>query len=433
MLRFKAFYKIQTFAQQRQLEFEVLFYHLMLALCFTLSLKLVLTYIVLVPLFFAYILRHIARAATTPATSTLPLALPPLHELNLLLLFVVIVGVESLYGFNPSRSFSKLSPLLSSSLLILVARDFCLTYSAKPLVMAIVFGQIVASAYTIASKMILGVTPELFLGDVTQSGQIAIILPLGLGYLGHGLLRNNKQILQLAASSVCFALSALLHTWTSIPLAIVGYMFSRTSGRSCSLSFSILTGALLTNLKRGPWLGVSVSIFILLVRFRPKLILPLTLGVVSLILLVPPIRSRLQEGQNDFFIAGGRSAMWQLASELTLTFPLGIGYGNSKDLRQFSDEIPQGHRHFHNNILNILVETGWMGLAVFIVWLVALLSSLKSKNIVAFSGALAVLSNQLAGILEYNFGDTDIRILLFIVTGIMAASSCNRRMLVATP
>jgi O-antigen ligase len=129
---------------------------------------------------------------------------------------------------------------------------------------------------------------------------------------------------------------------------------------------------------------------------------------------IPQIRNRILEGRRDFNIAGGRKIMWQIGKELTQQYPMGIGFGNSRELRSFSYEIPPQHRHFHNNFLNIAVETGWPGILIFITWIGIILRNIGSLN----GLPLALLSNQMAGLVEYNFGDSEILMILFICLGI---------------
>ena len=136
-----------------------------------------------------------------------------------------------------------------------------------------------------------------------------------------------------------------------------------------TLVVPFLASALLVNLKRGPWAGALVGGLALLFFVSRKNMVRFLIVVGIAFFALQPIRTRLANSYNDFFIAGGRSVIWDIGVDLSARFPLGIGFGNSEILRAYSDEIPPELRHFHNNLLNILVECGWLGVMAFLYWL----------------------------------------------------------------
>ena len=118
--------------------------------------------------------------------------------------------------------------------------------------------------------------------------------------------------------------------------------------------------------------------------------------------------------------------MWQIGGELSARYPLGIGFDNSPFLREFTSEVPANLEHFHNTFLNVLVETGWLGFAIFLYWIFLFLRAgftCRSKSevgdIVARSIAVGGVALFIAGIVEYNFGDSEITILLFLLLGVL--------------
>jgi O-antigen ligase len=127
-------------------------------------------------------------------------------------------------------------------------------------------------------------------------------------------------------------------------------------------------------------------------------------------------------------IEGGRSTIWRIGAELLSEYPLGIGYHNSGVLREFTPEIPSELKHFHNNLLNIATETGWLGVAIFL-WLLfaAVTASFRNRReplFVAFGAAL--ISWQVAGLVEYNFGDSEVTIMVWIILGMLLGREIER-------
>ena len=391
--------------------FELAFFGLTLLVTFLISFKLLLTYVAIVPLLLLYIIRNCAHHTSFNSILT-SFKKTKSDEISWMLFFIAVVATESIFGFSPARSFSKLSSLCITTTLIFISRDFSRTYSSSLLVKTLIAGQVITALYSSSSKALVGYTPEIFLGDVTHSGQLAIVIPLFLGYFSKSIVRSNGLLIATfigitLLSFACFA--------QSVPIFLVA-----TFGLYCHprirnvANISILTTCLCTNLKRGPWLGVGSVVLYLLFRWRPKLTLPSLFLIIALAMSIPQIRNRILEGQRDFSIAGGRKIMWQIGGELSMQYPMGIGYGNSRELRSFSYEIPPQHRHFHNNLLNIAVETGWPGILIFITWIGTILRHVGSLE----GFPLAILSNQIAGLVEYNFGDSEILMILFICLGI---------------
>ena len=106
-----------------------------------------------------------------------------------------------------------------------------------------------------------------------------------------------------------------------------------------------------------------------------KYLPPALVLIACLFVTIDPLRQRLEHSSEHFFIAGGRNVIWQIGTELTRQYPLGIGFGNSAFLQKFDPQIPTELRHFHNNFLNVAVETGWLGLCAFIWWLLSIFRS----------------------------------------------------------
>ena len=142
--------------------------------------------------------------------------------------------------------------------------------------------------------------------------------------------------------------------------------------------------------------------------------------------LIEPVQQRISDSYNHFIIAGGRGEIWEIGSELLLKYPIGIGYENSPLLRSFSQQIPPELTHFHSNIINIGVELGWLGLLLYLWWAVVTCKHLFTKINSLISPGIAIcaalLSWHIAGLVEYNFGDSEVVIVAFILVGLLPHS-----------
>ena len=68
-----------------------------------------------------------------------------------------------------------------------------------------------------------------------------------------------------------------------------------------ALGVPLLTAALLVNLKRGPWVGVTIGSIVLGALYARKLLLPLLASIAILCATVPPLQARLAESSQNFF------------------------------------------------------------------------------------------------------------------------------------
>ena len=366
------------------------------------------------------------------------------------------------FGVNILHSLNGLASFAFFSFLILAVSSA--TYSSNSLnvrdvIFALVCGQSLAALHSMYDGMLDDSLPRFFLGEVTESGQLAItfFLAIGLGWylwlspavsacmtarlypllgLVNALLFTTTGF--SAALNLTPSVSLLLGITASVSIAIFIYhsIYMWRINRNLDqamlaflihLAVPLITAALCVNLKRGPWLGVLIAGITLLACTKRKLVLPIVAATVLLAALLPPVRERISLSYEHFMIHGGRYAMWEVGVELAGRFPTGIGFDNSEFMRDFSTRIPPQHDHMHNNILNILVETGWLGLVFFVWWLASILRvSMMSghtsrENALLFCCGCAILSWQVAGLVEYNFGDSEVLYVVFIVLGIMSS------------
>jgi hypothetical protein len=331
-------------------------------------------------------------------------------------------------------------------------------------------GQSIAALHTFLQSSAPEIVPRLFVGAMSESGQLALAIPVAVGLLiasrpdpsgAPTLLVTSPKLIKaycwgavhLALMLLCgfilrdstdtmlrfMAAALVLVSLTATLLWSWGYwkVSERLGGHLIIASsvLPLLLAALLLNLKRGPWVGVIIGVTIVILRFRPRIVAPLALVVLITSLSITPIRDRLLAAHDHFVIAGGRSEMWEIGYELAARYPLGIGFKNSPLLRSFSTDIPPEHKHFHNNLLNILVETGWIGISVYLWWVIHLLRSAfrnasKDRSVttdLAVAIGCGLLASQVAGLVEYNFGDSEVRYLVFLYCGALGALATAAR------
>lgn len=312
------------------------------------------------------------------------------------------------------------------------------------LIVLLALGQGVAALHTVVSAAFNSTYYMGLVGEVTEGGQLALTIPALLGVICSGSELRYQRVGSL------LALSLLLLGWGDevfgVSLQLVGlfgciYAVKKLAAgtfRFHALQFglaAVLISAFLINLKRGPWFGVFVGLVSVGLMLRPKLAVKTVVLSLLAVVGLPPVRERLFNFAADFSISGGRERMWELGVEIAQRFPLGVGLRSANFMRILDPYLPANHQHLHNNFLNVLVELGYLGLIVYLWWLIAVVgygfsfiklvksSSAKARRIGLLGVFLAasLTSSICAGVVEYNLGDADIRRIFFLVVGLLVS------------
>ena len=343
-------------------------------------------------------------------------------ELGLpILAWLVLAYLAAIAGVNPPRAFAEtakttfwmLSPFaVAASLSHKILSGEQVMARLRSYFHFLLFTQSITSFHSVISaslgtKLSLGIP-----GAVTESGQLAVLIPCILAFLF-----IEKQVSDKQQSLTSSPRSKELFIWS------VGLCF--------------LVAALIVNLKRGPWFGVFLTslIFGVLASKRTALItLCFSCAVLALAI---PVQERLAASLADFSIHGGRETMWALGVELISLYPLGLGADNAIYMRTLYPSLPSTHQHMHNNILNVTAETGLLGGCCFI-WIIFAAIQIgfriwrrnhtdthsylnRSFGFLGLGFALSVLSWQTSGLVEYNFGDGEVRLMALAVMGTLLA------------
>jgi O-antigen ligase len=254
---------------------------------------------------------------------------------------------------------------------------------------------------------------------------LAVLLAVGAVALaaahGHGTLATRLFVAALAASAFALALSRrplVRATQAALPLLVV----------------PVASWALLIAKTRSAWLGAAAGLATLaaLALLRVPRYVWAAAAVGGALLLVSPggIRSRLtlvDESSRD------RYYMWQAGIDMVLERPVfGQGPGMVEVVypRFRWPEAPNPLQpHLHNNLMQIAAERGLPGLVFFLWWVaVAFLAALREAQHAAAAGdgrgwaaagALAALTGVfLAGLFEYNLGDSEVLMLVLLLTAV---------------
>lgn len=199
----------------------------------------------------------------------------------------------------------------------------------------------------------------------------------------------------------------------------------------CMLAIQFL--GLVVNFKRGSWACalIFVVLFILLQANWKYILIPV--GLIAVLAALPSIQERAMQIKEEFRTDhGGRITMWfKITPCLIETHPWGIGYGalTSEMMKDCAPEVEPFRDHLHSNVPQVLISTGWLGLAIYLVWMGwALIDAIARLRWSARAGPtertlativlLMLLGLYSNGLIEYNFGDSEILIAYALLMGI---------------
>ncbi len=204
------------------------------------------------------------------------------------------------------------------------------------------------------------------------------------------------------------------------------------------LSSLLLFSGILWCWTRGVWLGAIGALVILGVMKGRKYLLPiiltLTVVVSSLLLSSPSFFKRVKSIGDKSKISMSRTIIWRSTVKMIRDYPItGVGPGCysmvQEDYRLTEREKKASSCHAHNNLLQEIASNGIIGiLSYLLLWYVIFkvgITSLRTseeqdyKNSLLLGIIASLAGFHIAGMFEYNWGDSEVALLMWLVVGIM--------------
>lgn len=361
-----------------------------------------------------FLLSHLVRQRRKPAF--------PLTAW-LALLFIIIAVFATVFGVNPGLGVPKLRKLFW------------------------LIGIPIAATLVSSDKRLKTVLVALSMGTAVLALKICVEYPI----LAHGLVEKGRFNEFIPALIDVGSMTNGQRLMLGIVISL-GFLLASGGNRKhfwlWFLSLSAQTAAMIVNFKRGSWICASVLIAVLVaVKTNWKYTFLVFLLIFSTVF-VPGVRQRIGALRNEFRSdTGGRLAMWgKIAPRLIKEHPWGIGYRSltNEMMKKIAPQIEPERDHLHSNIAQVLVETGWLGFVVYLAWMAAAVSDAfvfvlrayrnkdagvgeparMSARATAFVLLLMLVGLLANGLVEYNFGDSE---LLLVYGLIMGCASAGRR------
>jgi O-antigen ligase len=204
---------------------------------------------------------------------------------------------------------------------------------------------------------------------------------------------------------------------------------SKKQAAIIAAALAVMFVAIAFSLTRNVWLGIVVAGMLFFVFFKPKYLLVLApLLLVALLLAPAAVKSRVFSIV-DLHDSSNRDRIYMIYSGLKIfkDYPwTGVGANNigkviaGNEARYRHPDAQQINLHLHNNFMQILAERGIFALASFLLAclfiITQLLQLLKSgtgdRRAITAGVLFAFIGFLVAGLFEYNFGDSEIKFIL---------------------
>jgi O-antigen ligase len=286
--------------------------------------------------------------------------------------------------------------------------------------------------------LLVPLTYDLITGDWTDYAATAIMSAGAVsGLVGIGqyaILNYNLDQRPHGTLGMYMTYSGL--TMLIVCLAVAQVLFARNGRTWAALVVPALAVALAVTFSRNAWIGAfsAVAVLFLLKDFRLLVALPM---IGAIFLLTAP--GDIQQRFFSIFDSGNlsnrdRLAMLEAGGRIVRDHPL-TGVGPDMVLRAYphyrtADAVLEMPPHLHNVPVQVAAERGLPAMAAWL-WFVAvaaidlkrLFDKAKARRWLPAAGLAVVVAMVMAGLFEYNFGDSEFLMLfLFLITLPFAAS-----------
>ena len=219
-----------------------------------------------------------------------------------------------------------------------------------------------------------------------------------------------------------------------MPLSLMMlFLFWRQRKWWQALACVLSTVTLLLTFTRSVWLGWAAAAFVVLILTRARVAFYALPAVVIFITFLPmPLFSRLVSVFDTRLSSNfDRIRMIEAGVEMIKDYPvLGVGPANVKEsyaLYRKQDAPRARPPHLHNNVVQLWAERGILGLASYLLLLgLFLRECVRGWNgpdrVWAEIGVAVAVSLTVAGLFEFNFGDTEVFCLMLNLFALVVVS-----------
>jgi hypothetical protein len=372
------------------------------------------------------------------------------------LAFIVWTLLSASFSADPVASHEGAKKLVLFAVLYLVIDSVQGDDERRRVIDAALLGGLALGLATLAQRYFLGFDtldnrPHGFIGHyMTTSGCLMVTLVLATTRLAFPTAgRRRPERADLTRAAILILLMALLTALKRLGVLAVEAERLFIAGLACTAAFigvsrqtwpgpatsttlaalaaPVSAWALVVSQTRSAWLGTLAGLAVVAVLKAPRTLIALGAAVAALLLLRPAaITSRLTIHDAS---SVDRIFMWRAGADMIREKPI-FGQGPNMILRVYPDYRWSGAPnpkapHLHDNALQIAAERGLPCLVWWLWWLAVVMAAAYrvarrgGSDRLWGVGVLGVLVAVLVeGLFEYNFADSEILILVLIVSAL---------------
>jgi putative inorganic carbon (HCO3(-)) transporter len=347
-------------------------------------------------------------------------------------IFLAAAGLLWLYARSPLKWPPYTLPLLAfmATTLISLANSTNPSVGWHPIQKFVLFFMGLLAVSFVKTEARARSAYKLLIATATVAGVIGIIQFVYKAYRNTGQLADDPTLLDRITGPLghwmTFSGVQLLVWCAAVPALIV-------LGRRWIPSVAIIGTAIVLSNTRGAWLGAAAGFAFVALALPRRVLVAVLIPMIAVTLLASPFIYRRISMSLDKSLATNysRAIYLDVGMKMIKAHPL-VGVGPERVHDDFpryypgrldTNEFYSGH--LHNNFLQIAAERGLLCLAAFLWFLVELYRSLLRRfrnsnddtRWVTLGAAASLTGFVIAGLNEYNFGDSEVLVLfLFIVS-----------------
>ena len=379
-----------------------------------------------------------------------------------LLAFAVWTLLAASFAQDPVRSHEQAKKLILFALFYLAAEVLARAADRERVLSAALLGGLALAGFMLLQSHFLGYDrlnqrPPGFLGHyMSAAGVTLVVLLVALARLLFGARPQPRArdfvlpgLVLGAVAAVAAAQAAGHGVWATrvfvlvlAALAAVLALSRSAAARAAEAALALVVAplaawALVVSQTRSAWVGALLGLAVVAALRAPRLLWLVAAAAIAVLVVSPAaVSSRLTIRDDS---SRDRYYMWQAGVDMVLDKPV-FGQGPGMILAvypryRWPEATHPMQPHLHNNLLQIAAERGLPGLAFFLWWVAAaFLAALREARrsaaggpAGAAAGALAGLAAVfVAGLFEYNLGDSEVLMLVLLLTAVPFALARER-------
>ena len=347
----------------------------------------------------------------------------------------ILLGISILAAFAAGKR-PGMSPLLYPAAAFSLATLAAAIFSPQPLVSLadtkelLLYVILLLIPVAVTNEATARLVRDALLAGAAVSASIAVfsylLTPGGLANRAEGPFHHYMTLGGVLMLAAVAAAAELLSTRSHLRRVVM------------VIALTLYVAALGASYTRNAWLGLFAGLVVVTLLTRPRLVAVLAVATVVVVLLAPSaVRNRMLS--INLAANQDRVEMYEVGMAMVAANPI-FGVGPNRVPAAYVDyPSARVQPHLHNNLLQIAAERGLPAVAAWL-WLMGTVAWISSRGWRGdrwcwrhTTGIGAVVALFVAGLFEYNYGDSEVKMIFLLLVSLAAALPSASSSQEATP